>query len=230
MQSKKTILSIHQPNFLPWLGYFDKINKSDIFIILDNVQMPRGKSIANRNAIKTSRGKSELVVPLTKPKGFEGKVTYNMVQTADQKWAGKALKTIELNYAKATYFKKYFPVLQNLFEQKNFCRMNIDFVKYAASELEIDTPIILLSDLTKNFGTKNELIVNLCHHFNADIYLSGKGAKKYNDREYMNKKGIELVYQQFEHPVYQQLHGEFIPCLSVMDLLMNHGPESKQYL
>jgi len=230
MQHDSKILSIHQPNFLPWIGYFDKINKSDVFVILDEVQLPRGKSVANRNKIKTPQGEMELVVPISKPKGNEGKVTYREARIADGKWAKKALKAIELNYSKAPFFDKYFSVIKDLFSKGDFCQMNVDFIKYVVKELEINTEIELLSRKEGEYGNKNDLIVNLCRHFDANVYLSGKGAQKYNDPLYLKQYGIKLEYQEFEHPVYTQLHGEFIPYLSVLDLLMNHGPQSKNYL
>lgn len=230
MQENRKILSMHQPNFLPWLGYFDKIRKSDVFVILDEVQIPRGKSIANRNKIKSAQGALELVVPLAKEKGYEGKIPYNMARIADPKWYKKALKAIELNYSKAPYFGKYFPVVKELFQLNDFCRMNVEFIRFVTDELKIDTPLELLSQIGKDIGSKNELIVNLCRHFEANVYLSGKGARKYNDPSFLEKNGIKLEYQEFEHPVYQQLHGEFISYLSVLDLLMNHGPESSQYV
>ena len=231
MQNERKVLAIHQPNFLPWLGYFDKIKKSDIYVILDTVQVPRGKSIANRNKIKSAQGELELVVPIKKPKGNEGKVTYNEVEIADNKWAKKALKAIELNYKKAEYFDRYFPILKEIFDYTDFCQMNIAFINYVNKELDIKTPVHLLSELgSEDLGQKNELIINICQHFNANVYLSGKGAKKYNDPELLNNHGISIEYQEFEHPVYKQLHGEFIPYLSVIDILMNLGPDSKKYL
>lgn len=226
----RRVLSIHQPNFLPWIGYFNKIKKSDVFILLDDVQIPRGRSIANRNKIKTAQGEMELVVPLSRPKGSEGKVTYKMATIADNKWAKKALKAIELNYSKAQYFDRYFPLISQLFSRYNFCQMNVEFIDLVIRELEIDTEVHMLSGLDGPMGQKNELIVNLCKKYSANVYLSGKGASKYNEPEYLNKYGIELEYQEFVHPVYEQMHGEFIPYLSVLDLLMNKGPESKNYV
>ena len=224
MANNRTVLSIHQPNFLPWLGYFDKINNSDVFIILDSVQIPRGKSIANRNKIKTAQGELELVVPLSRPKGNDGKVTYREVQIADPKWAKKALKALELNYGKAPYFERYFSELKDLFYLNDFCQMNVQFIRKVTNELDIDTPMYLLSELQEDMGNKNELIASLCRHFHANVYLSGKGARKYNDPDYLSQFDIELEYQEFEHPVYEQLHGDFIP-----DLLFNYGPESTQF-
>jgi len=230
MANQRKILSIHQPNFLPWLGYFDKIRKSDVFVILDEVQIPRGKSVANRNKIKTAQGEQELVVPLYRPKGYEGKVPYTMVEIADQKWHKKALKAIELNYSQAPYFERYFSKLRELFAMNHFFRMNLSFIRFVTGELGIDTPLKLLSEINGDLGSKNELIVNLCTHFDANVYLSGKGASKYNDPDYLRQNEISLEYQKFDHPVYNQLHGEFIPNLSVLDLLMNHGPNSMLYV
>lgn len=229
-EDRRKVLSMHQPNFLPWIGYFNKIQKSDVFVILDDVQIPRGKSVANRNKIKTAQGEMELVVPLSKPKGNEGKVTYKMAKIADNKWAKKALKAIELNYKKAPYFDRYFPLITQLFSKKEFCQMNIDFIKFVLRELEVDTEVHLLSETEGPLGQKNELIENLCKKFSANVYLSGKGASKYNDPDYLRKQGIVLEYQEFVHPVYDQLHGDFIAYLSILDLLMNKGPGSKNYV
>jgi len=221
---------MHQPNFIPWIGYFHKIRKSDVFVLLDEVQIPRGKSVANRNKIKSAQGELELVVPLAKEKGYEGKITYTMARIADQKWQKKALKAVELNYSKAPYFDRYFPIIKELFNYNDFCSMNVGFIRFVVKELDIDTPLNLLSEIDGKLGNKNELIVNLCRRFDANVYLSGKGASKYNDPDYLNDNGVKLEYQEFEHPVYRQLHGDFIPYLSVLDLLMNHGPEGKNYV
>lgn len=227
---KRTVLSMHQPNFLPWTGYFNKIKKSDVFVILDNVQIPRGKSIANRNFIKTSQGKQEVIVPVKKPSGFEGKVTYDMVEVADNKWLKKFLNTIRLNYNKAEYFDKYFPEISTIFSESGFCKMNIDFITFVLSELDIKTELKFLSHQKEELGQKNELIVNLCKKYGANVYLSGEGARKYNDEKYLKEHGIDLEYQDFTPPVYDQLYNDFIPNLSVLDLLMNQGPQSKQFV
>mgnify|MGYP006305196201 CR=1 FL=1 len=224
------ILSMHQPNFIPWLGYFDKIKKSDVFVILDNVQYPRGKSVANRNKIKIAQDSKEIVVPISRPKGYEGKVTYRGVEFGDLKWYKKALKTIQMNYSRAPFFDYYYTKLESLFQMDNFCEMNIAFIKFAMDELKIDTPVYLLSDSGNVNYFKNDLIIYLCNTNGADVYLSGKGAQKYNDEEKLNAHGIQLKYLSFEHPVYPQLHGEFISHLSVIDLLFNCGDESYKYL
>jgi hypothetical protein len=224
------ILSIHQPNFIPWLGFFDKISSSDIFIILDNVQYPRGKSIANRNKIKGSNGSIiELVVPISKPKGTEGKVSYKSVSFAENKWSKKILRSIEMNYRKALFFDEYYSKIREIFNSVNFCEMNIEFIYFVLNELDINTNIVRLSEIESSFGKKNSLIIDLCKYFEADTYLSGTGASKYNNTSLLKESNIDLIYQSYDHPVYRQLKGEFIPNLSVLDLIFNHGTNSKKY-
>ena len=112
----------------------------------------------------------------------------------------------------------------------NLSELNITLIKYLCNKLEIKTPIYIQSELKKDFGKKNYLNLNICKYFNADVYLSGSGAAKYNDVLLFKENGIELVYDKFVHPIYPQLWGDFIPNLSIIDLLFNCGPESKLYM
>lgn len=218
------ILSVHQPNFLPWIGYFDKINKSDLFVVFDSVQYPRGKSIANRNFLKSKNNKFEIVSPITLPKGRDGKVNYNEVSFATTTWSKKILKTIEMHYQKAPYFEKYFEMICILFQEDNFCELNISFIKQVCQELKITTEIKRLSEYSSVQGKNNRLILGLCKESKCDTYLSGQGAKSYNDQDMYNKEGVILKYQTFKPFEYPQIGGEeFIPYLSVLDLLMNVG-------
>ena len=227
------VLSIHQPNFIPWIGYFNKIAKSDVFIILDDVQYPLGKTIANRNKIKTAQGELELVVPISIPKENDNIAPYTDVNFADNKWNRKILKTIQRNYSKAPFFSTYFPYLEKLFVQaNNFCEMNIDFINFIVNELSINTEIMRLSELRKEqiSGKKNDLIIELCTFCHADIYLSGKGAKKYNNEALMNENGISLHYQEYIADPYEQLYGDFIPNLAIIDALFNCGKNDTEIL
>jgi len=216
--------SIHQPNFIPWIGYFDKIAKSEVFIILDTVQYPRGKSVSNRNFIKSNNGdKVELVVPVSKPKGKDSKVTYREVNIAETKWQKKILKTLEYSYKKSRYFEEYFGYFESLFSMNDFCEMNISFINKIIELYEIDTKVYLLSDLKDIEGSKNDLIISIAKALNADTYLSGQGAKKYNDLDLYRENSIDLIYHEFSHPEYQQMGNEFVPHLSIVDLLFNEG-------
>lgn len=153
-----------------------------------------------------------------------------MVEVADKKWLKKFLNTIRLSYNKAEYFDTYFPEISTIFSESSFCKMNIDFIIFVLSELDIKTELKFLSHHQEELGQKNELIVNLCKKYEANVYLSGEGARIYNDEKYLKEHGIDLEYQDFKPFVYDHLYNYFIPNLSVLDLLMNKGPQSKQFV
>ena len=225
------ILSVHQPNFIPWIGYFHKIASSDIFVILDQVQFPRGKSIANRNKIKTSNGIIDLVVPISHIKGSEGKMNYQEVVIADNLWYKKVLKTVYFAYLKSDFFDEVYSFLEEVFQMEKFCEMNIFFIKELSKKLNITTQIIHQSNLEIPKDLKNnELILNICESLKATTYLSGVGAKAYNDDiQYLNKQ-IELRYSEFTHPIYSQYFGSFVSHLSIIDVLFNIGFENTRHL
>jgi hypothetical protein len=225
------VAAVHQPNYLPWLGYFHKIAQSDVFVLLDCVQYPRGQSVANRNKIKAAQGVQYLTVPVSIPKGRKGKVCYMEVETADMQWKARHLKSLQLNYGRAPYFKQYFDDLASLLaEDRSFVERNVALIRYFAQQLSIATPMIRLSEMALEPDRKSELIVNICCHLGANVYLSGQGARKYNDDGLFAAHGVELVYQQFACPTYPQLHGSFVPNLSIVDLLFNCGPDSRSIL
>lgn len=221
------IVSVHQPNFIPWMGLFDKIVKSDVFVVLDEVQIPRGKSPANRNFVKTANGKTVLTVPLSHPKGSQKMSSYHEVNIAEPRWHIKALRTIEHAYSKAPYFEDIFPLLAKGFLSESFFEMNYSFLRDVVNGLGLDTHIVLLSDLPLAGDQKNnEMIISICKELDADTYLSGQGARSYNDPDSYGKNRIDLIYQEFEHPKYEQINGEFIANLSIVDALFNIGFES----
>ena len=217
------VVSVHQPNFLPWLGFFDKVKRSHRFVILDQVQVPRGKSVANRNKIKTAQGAHELVVPLSHPAGSQRLSSYIEVGFGDQKWLKTTEKTIEMAYKKAPFFQEVWPVVQGWLHQPSFCEMNVACITEVCARLNFGTELIRQKDISGLSGENNELILGICAQLGATTYLSGLGAAKYNDANAYLAQGVELVYQSFHHPVYPQLHGDFISHLSVIDALFNLG-------
>jgi hypothetical protein len=218
------ILSVHQPNFIPWIGYFHKIACSDIFILLDQVQYPRGKSVANRNKIKTINGVVELVVPLSKPKGNEGKINYNELSFADPEWYVKILKTIYYSYSKSPYFTEVYDWLERLFQMTNFCEMNVRFIEELIHKLGVKTILKRQSEFNFDAQLKNnDLILSLCKVNHATVYLSGTGARAYNDLSLYQQNKIALNYVDFEHPEYPQINEEFTSHLSIIDALFNLG-------
>jgi len=219
-----TTLAIHQPNYLPWIGYFDKMRSADVFVLLDAVQYPRARSVANRNTIRTSQGELLLTVPVSRPKGSEGKAGYREIAFADESWRTKHLRTIEQAYRRAPHFGRLYPELARIVtEGASFCDLNVALIRWMAGRFEIDTPTPLMSELGDGFGHSNEMIVELCRATSADVYLSGTGAGAYNDPGRLAEAGIELRYQDFEHPVYRQVGEGFVPNLSALDMLFNCG-------
>jgi len=220
-----TVLAMHQPNYLPWLGYFDKLRRSDVFVLLDSVQYPRGASVANRNRIRSGAGELLLTVPVRVPKGREGKAPYTEVELADERWRAKHLRSIEQAYRRAPCFEAFFPEFAAIVEgAQTFCGLTVALVRWLARSLGIETETPLLSELGLPEAQKNDLIVALCRRFGADVYLSGRGAASYNDPADLAAAGVELRYQEFEHPVYPQQGEGFVSHLSALDYLLNCGP------
>lgn len=224
------IVAIHQPNYIPWLGYFYKIKKSDQFVILDNVQFPK-ESPAARNFIKGKNGfKVMLSVAVKKSKGaFQN---YNELELDyNGKWNVKHLNQIRDAYIKAPFFKLYYPEIEHLLKTRygSLAELNIAFLKWGVNQLKISTPLHIASSFDDgNLGAKNERNLNICLRFNATQYLSGAGAKKYNNETLFATHQIKLIYSDFLIKEYRQLNGEFIPNLSVLDVLFNVGPETSQ--
>jgi hypothetical protein len=222
------ICSIHQPNFTPWLGYFSKIAQSDVFIILDNVeyQVGNANSITNRVKIKTQNGELFFTIPIRKS---ELKNINQQMIDWQQPWLKKQLKTLEMNYAKAPFKKEAFDFFHPLLNQSfdNLAAYNSNIIQSICNELKIETQIKMASTIENISDDKNQRLIDLCKRFDCNIYLSGNGAKKYNDENLYNKQGVEIIYTSFTHPVYPQLHGEFNAGLSIIDAWMNCG---KNYL
>jgi hypothetical protein len=204
---------------------------ADLFILLDNVEFSKG-SYGNRVKIKSrSRGGIWLTVPVLYSKGSHR--TYNEVEiAAQQNWQDRHANLLRDAYRNAPYFNPYFSDLMDIISTPypHLSALNIAILHYLRAQLGVHTPMVVSSDIKQDFGMRSERIMHLCQHFGADIYLSGTGARKYNDETAFARQGIRIVYQQFTSPVYPQLHGDFIPNLSVIDLLFNCGPESAQIL
>ena len=223
---------MHQPNYIPWLGYFYKMIRADLFVYLDTVQFPRGGSYANRNQIKTPNGVTYLTIPVTMPEGSKGKAAYTEVEFASEDWKENHLKTVHMSYARAPYYEEIYALFEDqLSRKRNFVDLNIALIESIADYLDISTRRVLLSDLLGEYGQKTQLIIDIAEALDADAYLSGEGGgKEYNDEQQLNENGITLKYTGFEHPEYPQLWGDFVSHLSILDLLFNTGPEAIDYL
>jgi len=217
------IVAIHQPNFFPWLGYFYKIYKADIFIFLDNVQFSRG-SYTNRTLIKAKNDKKWLTVPV---KAKLGTLINQVIIYNEKNWKRSHIEIIKLFYKNAPYFKEIFPLIEEIYFFKNWkylVDLNEYFILKIAKILNLNKRIVKASDLNIN-GKSTELLVKLVKAVGGTTYLSGIGGKKYIDEELFRKENIKLIYSDFKHPTYPQLGENFIPGLSILDFLFNCGFE-----
>ncbi len=222
---KGTIL---QPTYLPWLGYFEMISASDVFIVFDHVQFER-KSWQNRNKIKTANGETHLTVPVEKAPQktpiSEIKISYQQGNPLENHW-----KTITLAYKKSQYFEKYRILFEKIYYKKYVLLrdLNVDLIKLICDILGIKTKIIFSLELNLKDENmeKTEKVVNLCKNQGIDNLYDAKGAEEILDKTLFEKENIKINFQNFEHPEYPQLWGEFIPYLSVIDLIFNQGDKS----
>jgi hypothetical protein len=217
-----TVLAAHQPQYLPWLGFFDKIAQADVFVLLDNVQFKKNEW-QNRNRIKGPSGPQWITVPVR----HRFPQTIAEVEVLEsQPWRRKHLRALESNYGKAACFDETMPLLYAALERpwERLADLNIELVRRLADRLGIDTTLRLGSEVAAREDPTLRL-VDLCLELGADTYLSGAGGD-YLDSSAFADAGLSLRFQRFEHPFYAQLHGEFESHLSVVDLLMNRGNDS----
>lgn len=223
-------ICIHQPDFLPYLGFFHRLLCTDLFIVLDDVQFLRkGSGWHNRDIIKTPRGISWLTLSVKKG-NLQQKIN-EVLLSEDDKWITKNLNLLKENYNQAPYFKDYFPNIRDIY-LSGFCKMtdlNLAFLKFFYGLFELEVSSVLSSELNVE-GQKNEKLIHLIKAVGGTHYLSGVGAKDYLDEQLFANEGIVVEWQQFRPPIYPQLYGDFIPNLSCIDLLFNYGPKSKDIL
>lgn len=222
------IVTIHQPQYMPWLGYFDKISKADIFVLLDDVQFKKNEW-QNRNRIRTAQGWQWLTVPVQHDFGI--KINELRIDNKTP-WRMHHLKALELNYGKSLYFNEIYSAIEKVLtnEWEYLGELNVELVKVFISLLGIKTKIVL-SSAYQTVDHKTLRLVDLCKQLGADTYLSGEGGSAYLDEEQFKAQDIKIIVQKYEHPIYPQLWMnkdvmEFITHLSILDLLFNCGQES----
>jgi hypothetical protein len=220
------ILTAHQPTYMPWLGLFNKISFADCFVLFDTVQyLP--KEWMNRNKIKTSSGETFITVPVLKKGYLNNKMNKDIQIDNTRNWKRKHAKSIYLNYKNTYYFDNYFPFFENLYKQdwNYLSELNFYILENLLKFLNINIKILKLSELNIE-GKKSDLVLNMCKKLNAKTYIFGSQGENYANKNQFKIKNINLVFQNYKHPVYNQQSGEFIPNLSVIDLLFNHGNDS----
>jgi len=223
-------LVILQPGYLPWLGFFDQLAQSDIFVFYDDVQYDK-HGWRNRNRIKTSRGVQWLTVPvLTKNKKLQ-LIKDVKIDNSTTYWRYNHLQSIRQNYSRTPYFELLFPDLDKIYLQQweYIIDLDIQLIDLILKMLGLNRRIEFSSHLLIK-GTKTEKLINFCRYFKVDEYLTGNAAKDYLIEDRFPEEGIKLTYHNYNHPKYEQLYGDFIPYLSIVDLLFNEGPNSLEIL
>lgn len=218
-------VGIHQPNFFPWIGYFYKMKMSDVFIILDtvNIELGSAKAITHRSQVKSNGGKGVwLTTPIDKT---STKIIKDIQISESKEWKGKVLDTIFQYYKKAPFFEEIFDFLKICFliDEDNLSTYNTKIIKLLAKQFKITTDIILASELNVISEDRNTRLIELIQKVNGTIYLSGKGGKNYHDEHLFEENNIQIECLNFEPPIYPQLHGNFIQGLGIIDYLMNNG-------
>ena len=224
------ILAAHQLHYLPWLRYFHKIASSNTFVVLDNIQFNKN-GWQNRNKIKSPKGIFLLTVPIFQK--FQQLLSEVQIDQK-QPWQRKHGGALGSNYQKAPHFKEHESFFARIYETdwERLNDLNYEMLFYFLKVLGIQTRILRSSELSLK-GEATERLVGICKELGARAYLTGSyAAEVYLDRGLFEKEGIELLFQEFECPVYPQLYPEagFIPELSIVDLLFNCGPKSLEIL
>jgi hypothetical protein len=214
-------VTIHQPQFLPWLGYVDKIARSDLFVVLDNVQFKKNEW-QNRNRIRTAGGWQWVTVPVRQ---HFGQLITEVRINPDVDWRSKHLTALGMHYGAAPHTSRYLDGLRTLYRQawERLVDLNMAVLRWLLQAFSINTPLYLASDM-KLREEPTDRLIDICREVGASEYLAGPGASDYMDVERFRKSGIRLQLQQFEHPVYRQCYQPFIPGLAAIDLLFNVGP------
>jgi len=220
---------IHQPDFLPYLGFFHRLLFTDIFIILDDVQFIR-RGWHHRDKIKTRDGVKWLTVPICKGDYYQ-KINQVLLDKNKHKWIRNHLNLLKANYRNAHDFDKYFLRIKELYllNHTKLIDLNMSFLHFFLELFDINIKIMYSSQLNVE-GNRNLKLISLLKAVGACHYLSGLGAKAYLKEDLFFKEGITVEWQNFDHPVYHQLHGEFMPNLSCIDILFNCGAYAKEIL
>lgn len=231
MEENKLIIGIHQPQYMPWIPYFQKIKASDVFVFLDSVDFQKN-GLQNRNQIKTSQGAMWLTVPVKQKLGQ--KIIDVEINSANA-WRRKHWLAIYQNYSKARFFKLYSEELEEVFNREwdKLIDLNLYLLKLQMKWLNIDHVKIVRSSDSFSKGSNSNLILNLCKEYGASIYLSGIGGKNYLDEVSFTENNIEIKYLNPILPEYydqQYTKLGFMNNLATIDLILNYGPDSYKFI
>jgi hypothetical protein len=221
------IAAIHQPNYIPWPGFFHKMMAADVFILLDKVQYVKN-ALFNRNRIKTPHGALYLTVPVHVENHADPYDSILIDRTSRDRWARKHLKSIEWAYRGSAHFESFYPALEDIYRRDwhRLLDLNLAMIRFVREALRLEGKLFVESELRPE-GTGSARLVSLCEKVHASTYLSGDGSPYLEERLFA-ERGIALRYQRFVYPKYPQIHGPFLSHLSMLDMLFNCGSEAKE--
>jgi hypothetical protein len=216
-------VTIHQPQFLPWLGYLDKIDQADLFVVLDTVQFKKNEW-QNRNRIRTAQGWQWLTVPVLQKFGQ----VMSEVRINDRvDWRNKHLRALEMHYARGPFVEPYLKEVHKIYGQRweRLTDLNVAMIRWLLDAFGITTRLRLASELAPQDPKMDatDRLIELCQAVGANTYLAGSGAHEYMDIPRFKRSGIGLVIQEFHHPTYRQCYAPFVPAMAAVDLLFNCG-------
>jgi len=220
--------AIMQPTYMPWIGYFSLIDSVDMFVFLDNVKLEK-HSWHVRNQIKTANKTIYITVPVNAIKGRLNTLINEALIENKTDWRTHHLRSIFLAYKKSAHFDSVYPFLEKLirFPANKLAELNTYIITNICQQIGIKTKFIIASHLTEVAGTKDDRLVAICQTLKCDAYISPVGSAVYINKEKVGGKfpenKINLLYQNYHHPVYNQLFGNFVSHMSIIDLLFNYG-------
>ena len=224
-------IAILQSNYIPWKGYFDIINMVDEFFILDDVQYTK-RDFRNRNLIKTPKGLRWITIPVKVKNRYFQKINETII--ADNSWAESHWSQLRQNYFKSKYFNEYKTIFEDLYlniNSKSLSKINFKFLKTINEILGIRTKVSYPNKTSKNSKDKNLRLIEICKKSNANIYLSGPSAKNYLNLNEFKNFGVKVEWMSYENYIeYDQLFPPFNHFVSILDLIFNHGLNSKKYM
>jgi hypothetical protein len=228
MTQPQVILTAHQPNYFPWLGLFHKIALANLYCVFDVAQYPR-REYCNRNKIRTKDGDLWLTVPVESQKHFDKQI--HQIRIVHDGWNRRHLRSIVLAYKHAPFLDLYLDEISQILrtEYEYLADLNCEILAFCLKALDLTLPIVKASDYSFT-GYKSDLVLDMCCQLKATHYLFGKQGRTYADISAFNEAGIQVYFQDYRHPTYRQLHGDFKPYMSILDLLFNEGTNSKAVL
>lgn len=224
---ERTIVLL-QPGYLPWLGFFEQVRRSDLFVYYDDAQFDKN-GWRNRNRIKGEDGEPRWLTVPVRRSGFQRIMDVEIDNRTA--WARTHVRTIRQCYRRAPHLDRYIPELEELLSRRwdGIADLDIAVAGLMCGWLGLRTQFARASELGLP-GRRSDRILETCLHYRATRYLSGDAAKEYMDVELLQRHGVEVIWQHYPHPVYRQQHGAFVPYLSAIDLLLNCGEESAEII